>query len=170
MKFQTKITSFDSNPLLYEYHLPIPDDIYSQMIILAPDKRVKCIYEETYIHYSCMSPKKGDYHFILLNKEIMKKMNWKKNDIVNVDILTQDLKYGIPICEELEEVLSSEAEGSEYFHAMTIGKQRTLIHVINKYKNPQLRIERSIILLRHLIMRKGDLDFKILQINFRDGL
>ncbi len=168
MKFQGTIASFDSNALLYEHHIPIPADVCAAMLKQAPDKRVKCSFDNGFVHYAAMSPSKNSYHYILLNGDIMKKMKWNLGDTIEVKIEKADLKYGIPICEELEAVLNSDPEGSDFFHALTIGAQRSLIHVINKYKNPQLRLDRSIILMRHLCLRGGHLDFKILTENFKE--
>jgi len=170
MKFQGVISAFDSNALMYEHHIPIPDEVYQSMLKIAPDKRIKCIFKRGFVHYAAMLPSKNSYHYILLNKEIIKKMKWKLGDHIEVQLEKADLKYGIPICEELEAVLHSDVEGSDYFHRLTIGAQRSLIHVINKYKNPQLRLDRSIILLRHLVLRQGNLDFKILNENFKEGI
>lgn len=170
MKFKATIAAFDPNALLYEHHIPIPDEVYSTMLKLAPDKRVKCSFENGIVHYAAMLPSKNSYHFILLNKDIVKKMKWSQGDTIEVKMEKADLKYGIPICEELEAVLEADPEGSEYFHTLTMGAQRTLIHVINKYKNPQLRLDRSIILMRHLCLRNGNLDFKILGAKFKEGV
>lgn len=170
MKFKATIAAFDSNVLLYEHHIPLPDEVFKTMLELAPDKRVKCSFENGFVHYAAMSPSKNSYHYILLNKDIIKKMNWSLGDTIEVIIEKAELKYGIPICEELEAVLEADPEGSVYFHALTVGAQRSLIHVINKYKNSQLRLDRSIILLRHLCLRQGNLDFKILNANFKEGI
>lgn len=166
MQFTTIVSLFDTNALGYGPYLPIPNEVYIDMLKVAPDKRVKCIFNENVEHYCAMQPKDGS-HFIMLNKPLLKKLGWSLNDTVTVRIEKQELKYGIPISEEMEEVLNSDFEGSAYFHALTPGAQRSLIHVINKYKNPQLRIDRSIIMLHHLVLRKGKLDFKILTENFK---
>ncbi len=170
MKFKGIIIAFDPNVLLYEHHIPLPDEVFKTMLELAPDKRVKCTFDNGFVHYAAMLPSKNSYHYILLNKDIIKKMKWSLGDTIEVKIEKADLKYGIPICEELEAVLNSDPEGSDYFHALTLGAQRSLIHVINKYKNPQLRLDRSIILMRHLCTRNGNLDFKILNTNFKEGI
>jgi Domain of unknown function (DUF1905) len=168
MQFQTIVTSFNFNSLGYGQYLPLPDEVYSEMIKVAPDKRVRCMFGDIE-HYCAMMPKDGS-HFIMINKPMMTKLGWAIGDTVTIQIEKQELKYGIPITEEMEEVLNTDYEGSEYFYALKPGAQRSLIHVINKYKSSQLRIDRSIILLQHLVLRKGNLDFKILQQNFKDGL
>lgn len=168
MQFQTTVSYFDTNALGYGPYLPLPEDVFTEMFKIAPDKRVKCKFGDLE-HYCAMQPKDGS-HFIMLNKPMLKKLGWSMGDTVTVQIEKQELKYGIPISEEMEEVLNSDFEGSEYFHALTKGTQRSLIHVINKYKSSQLRIDRSIIILQHLVLRRGNLDFKILQQNFKEGI
>jgi hypothetical protein len=169
MLFKSTISSFDFNSLGYSQYIIIPPEVVQDMLKIAPDKRVRCMLDGKIEHYCAMLPKDG-FHYILLNKSLMKKLSWSIGDTVSVQIEKQELKYGIPISEEMEEVLNSDYEGYEYFEALTPGAQRSLIHVINKYKNPQLRIDRSIILLRHLVLRKGNLDFKILGTQFKEGL
>lgn len=168
MKFETIVSSFDYNALGYGQFLPIPDEVYLEMFKLAPDKRVRCVLGGQEELYCAMQPKDGK-HFIMLNKPMMKKLNWAIGDMVSIEIEKQELKYGIPISIEMEEVLNSDWEGNEFFQVLTPGAQRSLIHIINKYKNSQLRIDRSILLLQHLVIRRGSVDFKILQQNFKQG-
>jgi hypothetical protein len=168
MKFEANIARFSENNLLWESYIPIPQNIYSKMLQLAPDKRILCILNEKIHHYCAMLPKNG-FHYILLNRTLVKELQKLGNHTVNVELLKQDLPYGIPICEELSAVLKEDVEGSMFFHQLTPGAQRSLIHVINKYKNPTLRIERSILLLHHLVERRGALDFKILSTKFKQG-
>jgi len=154
---------------MWEMHIPIPENVFNEMLKIVSDKRVKCILNGSVEHYCAMMPK-VDFHYLLLNKSIMKSMKLKLGDAISVELFKPNLKYGIPICREFEEVLENDIEGSDYFHKLGMGAQRTLINVINKYKNPQLRIDRSIILLRHLVLRNGNLDFKILNANFKESL
>ena len=64
--------------------------------------------------------------------------------------------------EELSEVLHQEQEGSRWFEKLTPGKQRTLIHWSDNVKNPEIRIKRALVLVRHLVMQRGEVDFKLL--------
>ena len=76
MRFQGTIASFDSNALLYEHHIPIPDEVYTSMLKLAPGKRVKCIFEKGFIHYAAILPSKNSYYYILRKKDITLKMKF----------------------------------------------------------------------------------------------
>jgi hypothetical protein len=111
---------------------------------------------------------KVTFHYILLNREVCKKLNLLLNDEIEVVLVKDESKYGMPLSEEMQEVFFSDPEGSELFHQLTPGKQRTLIHVVNKYKSSHLRIEKTFVILDHLKNRKGVLDFKGLNEDFKN--
>ena len=111
---------------------------------------------------------KGTFHYILLNKENTKKHNLKLGDEVSVSIEKDTSKYGCEISEEMVEVLFSDPEGSDLFHLLTAGKQRTLIHIINKFKSSQLKIDRSFVILQHLKNNLGNVDYKKLNEDFKN--
>lgn len=166
MEFKAVVSSFFEDENLWANHLPIPNDIYIEMLKICPDKRVKCTLNGVHTYYCAMMPK-GELHYLLLNNDILKKLHLSIGSTVDVNLEKNDTQYGVPICDEFREVLLSDEIGSDYFHKLTAGKQRTLINVINKYKNPQLRIDRSILILQHLIEMKGQVDFKIILEKFR---
>ncbi len=167
INFTGIISSFDKNELFWETHIPIPNIIYEEMLPFAQDKRIICTLNNSYTFHCGMLPKKT-FHYILLNKEICKKLCLQVNDTINVTIKNDDSKYGMNISEELEESLYSDPEGSNYFHLLTPGKQRNLIHIVNKFKSSQLRIEKSFVIIEHLKRHKGILDFKQLNQDFKN--
>ncbi|MBN8567537.1 MAG: DUF1905 domain-containing protein [Flavobacteriales bacterium] len=166
MKFNGQVCSFDDNALYWELHIPIPPAVFEKLLKEAKDKRVVCTLNENFSFHCAMLPK-STFHYILLNKAICKKLNLHLNDDVEVELVKDESKYGMPLSEEMEEVLFSDPDGSHLFHQLTPGKQRTLIHVVNKYKSSQLRIEKSFVILEHLKNRKGVLDFKGLNEDFK---
>ncbi|HLP63305.1 DUF1905 domain-containing protein [Flavobacterium sp.] len=167
MKFTGFLSVFDSNSLSWEKHIPIPDAIFTKMLKFAPDKRVVCTLNNSLSYHCAMMPK-GTFHYILVNNETCKKLKLQVNDKVEVEIIKDDSKYGMNISEELEEVLFSDPEGSLLFHQLTLGKQRSLIHIINKIKSSQTKIEKSFVVLEHLKRQKGELDFKKLNEDFKE--
>lgn len=167
MKFTGFLSVFDESSLSWEKHIPIPDTIFTEMLKIADDKRIICTLNNTLSFHCAMMPK-GSFHYILVNNETFKKLKLQVNDEVSVEITKDDSKYGINISEELEEVLFSDPDGSALFHQLTPGKQRSLIHIINKFKSSQLRIEKSFVVLEHLKRQKGVLDFKKLNADFKE--
>lgn len=167
MKFTAHLSVFDANSLSWEKHIPIPDAIFTEMIKIAVDKRIVCTINNRLSFHCAMMPK-GSFHYILVNNETCKKLKLQVNDQVEVEIIKDDSKYGMNISEELEEVLFSDPEGSLLFHKLTLGKQRSLIHIINKIKSSQIKIEKSFVVLEHLKRQKGVLDFKKLNEDFNE--
>jgi hypothetical protein len=167
MKFKATVDRFEDNALSWEHHLVIPSAVFSTLVQKTIDKRVVCILNGLHQFHCGMLPK-TTFHYILLNREVCKKANLDLNDEVDVELLPDHSKYGMPISEEMEEVLSSDPEGSRWFHLLTPGKQRSLIHVVNKYKSSQLKIDKSFVILQHLKNNKGFLDFKELNQDFKD--
>ena len=167
MKFTGFLSVFDANSLSWEKHIPIPDAIFSAMIKMTTDKRIVCTINNSYSYHCAMMPK-GTFHYILVNNETCKKLKLNVNDEVHVEIVKDDSKYGINISEEFEEVLFSDPNGSLLFHKLTSGKQRSLIHIINKVKSSQTKIEKSFVILEHLKKQKGVLDFKRLNEDFKE--
>ncbi|WP_396182174.1 hypothetical protein [Flavobacterium sp.] len=167
MKFNGQICSFDDKALYWELHIPIPESVFQQLHTEAKDKRFICTLKNEYSFHCAMLPK-VTFHYILLNREVCKKLNLLLNDEIEVVLVKDESKYGMPLSEEMQEVFFSDPEGSELFHQLTPGKQRTLIHVVNKYKSSHLRIEKTFVILDHLKNRKGVLDFKGLNEDFKN--
>lgn len=167
MKFQAKINSFGENNLGHGPYIEIPKEVYNELLPNTIDKRIKCTLNNLTTISRAMAPK-GNFNYILLNKDVLKEIKVTIGDIVLVELQPDKSKYGMPISEEMEEVLFSDPDGSDLFHRLTPGVQRTLIHVINKYKSSNLKIERSFVILEHLKKNKGKLDFKLLNQDFKD--
>ena len=61
--------------------------------------------------------------------------------------------------EEMAEVLESDPEGDELFHALTPGKQRNLLYIIGKVKSSELRIHKALVVVEHLKTQGGKINF-----------
>lgn len=167
MKFKGIIENFTDSSIGYESHIKIPNNIFIEMLKIATDKRIICNINNSLILHAAMIPK-GTFHYILLNKENTKKHHLKLGDEVSVSVEKDTSKYGCEISEEMVEVLFSDPEGSDLFHLLTAGKQRTLIHIINRFKSSQLKIDRSFVILQHLKNNLGNLDYKKLNEDFKN--
>jgi len=167
MKFRVKIKYFNENNLGHGPYFEIPEPIYQELLKITTEKRVKCTLNNLVTVSRAMATK-GKFYYILLNKEVLKEAKLTVDDEILVDILPDESKYGMPISEEMEEVLYNDPEGSIIFHKLTTGAQRTLIHVINRFKSSNLKIERSFVILEHLKKTKGKIDFELLKEDFKN--
>ena len=76
---------------------------------------------------------------------------------------SDDSKYGLPMPEEFQEVLNQDPDGDRYFHALTPGKQRTMLYYIGKVKDIDRRIHTSLIFVEHLKKNDGKIVFEEFQ-------
>jgi len=165
MKFKSKIVKLDSS--VWSYALEVPDAISSKFQEF--DRRVILKLSDGSSMHAALLPRGGKGFFINMNKEIRKRLKVDVGDEIEVEISYDKSKYGIFICEEFEAILEQEILGSKYFHALTIGKQRSLIYLASKAKSSDTRISKGIAIIEYLKSSGGKLDFKELNQFMRDN-
>ena len=98
----------------------------------------------------------------MVNKKVRKQLGLEEGDEVTLALKKDESEYGIPMPESLQIMLDQDENGSKYFHELTTGKQRSLIYIVNKVKNIDKQIVKSMAILEHLSEVQGKLDFKLL--------
>jgi len=103
---------------------------------------------------------KGDF-FIIVNKARTKRMRSAGYalDALKVTLVPDTSEYGMPMPEELGELLLLDEEASKYFHALTPGKQRALIYQVAKPKREATRLRKAVGITEYLKVVRGKLDF-----------
>ena len=167
MKFTANISRFEESEIYWTSIIIIPNEIYQEMIKIAPDKRIICTINKSLTFHCGMNPKKT-FHYIMIGKDKIKTLNLEIHDEISVEIFPDKSEFGMNVCEELQEVLFSDPDGNSLFEKLTPGKKRGLIYVISKVKNPELRIEKSFVLLEHLKRNKGKFDNILFQEDCRN--
>lgn len=159
MYFTTTIEKIESS--VWSYIIRVPIDI-SDEILKQKTKRVVCnINNQLKIQCALMPYGDGSY-FINLNKEIRTKIAKAKIVDLEISLTIDSSEFGMPFPEEFKELLELDDEGNRYFRALTIGKQRNLIHIVGKIKSSDIRIRKAIAIVDYLKVSKGILDFKAL--------
>ena len=164
--FEAPLLTFGANALFWEHHLRIPDILLGEIMEACSNKRAICTLNKDVV-FPCALMSKEGYYYVLLNKTIIKKTKANLGDVLSVELTPDTSVYGMPICEEFEAVLFDDPEGAHWFEKLTPGKKRSLIHIINKIKNTNLRIQKTFVILSHLKKQNGVLDYKILQEDFK---
>lgn len=158
MKFISVLDKFEGN--LWSYHVVIPAKIAIQYISGENDRRVICTFNNQ-IEFQCALMHKGDGdYFINVNKKIREELNLKPGNQVTVGLEKDDSEYGLPMPDELKETLLQDENGDILFHALTPGKQRTLIYIAGSVKDTQKRINRALAIVTHLKNMNGKINFK----------
>jgi hypothetical protein len=129
-----------------------------------PDKfrRVLCSINGSEAFHCALLPS-GDEFYIIVNKKRRDALGIVAGDRVDVLLEKDESEYGLPMPEEVREVLTQDPEGDQLFHALTPGKQRSMIYWLTRTKDIDRRIHETLIFLEHLKNNDGKIDSKKLQ-------
>jgi len=151
----------DSTGSVYGFHVKVPKAI-SDWYLERDIKRLVCTINNNFTWQCALIPFGNSIYYILLNAEIRKKQLLNVGSEVSIQLKEDTSKYGLPMPEEMQELLQQDPEGDQLFHNLTLGKQRSLLHLIGKPKSSKKRLEKALIVLDHLKNQGGKLDFKVL--------
>ena len=157
-EFTAVLDRLDSN--LWGYYLPVPGPLSDRIIEEQEDKRVVCTLNGELTYQCALMPKGDGAYFIMINKENRRKLGLRLGDQVQVRLKKDESQYGLPMPEEMAEVLASDPEGDALFHALTPGKQRNLLYIVGKVKSTGLRIQKALVVVEHLKRQGGTIDFR----------
>ena len=105
--------------------------------------------------FQCALLPSGELFYIIVNKKKRDELGIVADDSVDVLLERDESKYGLPMPEEFAEVLKQDADGDRLFHAISQGKQRSILYQIAKAKDVDLRIHYGLIVLEHLKENDG---------------
>lgn len=156
----------DSN--LYHTHIVIPKKT-AEKYITGDDRRVICTLNDTLTYHAALMHLGDGNYMIMVNQATRKKLKLNDGDEVLVKLEKDTSEYGLPVPEEFKELLKQDIAGNDLFHALTAGKQRTLLYIIGKPKGADLRIRNGIVILEHLKRNKGSINYKQLNEDMKRG-
>ncbi|MFK7934857.1 MAG: YdeI/OmpD-associated family protein [Saprospiraceae bacterium] len=166
LSFKTRIEEIYTD--IFYTGIIVPQTIAEQLIE-GKNRRVVCHLNHAIKFQGGLMPDgKGDY-YLTVSKEKRKQLDVGIGEEVNVQLEKDKSKYGIPVPEEIEALLEMDDEGSKYFHALTLGKQRSLLYIVAKPKNTDTRLRKALVIVDYLKTTKGKLDFKELNQAFKDA-
>jgi hypothetical protein len=101
-------------------------------------------------------------HILYLNQDVQKKLGLPLGAQAEITMRVDKSKYGMDMPEEMAECLAAYPKADDYFHALTPGKQRTLIHMVASLKRVDSRVKKAVQIMEYLEHYRGKLDFKAL--------
>ncbi|SHG22530.1 YdeI/OmpD-associated family protein [Flagellimonas flava] len=133
------------------HSIPIPMEIAIPFLDKGQRRvKVKATFEGKSLEFFAALQKRKEQVFIMFSKNHQKTLGIFPNDYFRLQFFEDNSKYGVDMPEEFEAVLSSDYEASQVFESLTAGKKRGIIYMIIRYKNPQTRIDKSLILCENL--------------------
>jgi hypothetical protein len=157
MEFKTTIQKFDSK--LWGHHIEVPAAV-AQIFVIQGSRRIVCTLNSAFEFQAALMPKGDGMYFININKSIRDKLALKVGSPVVASLARDESDYGLPMPEELAELLSMDEAGNRHFHNLTPGKQRSLLYIAGSPKHSDIRIRRSIDIVDHLKATGGKLNFR----------
>lgn len=159
VKFKTKLVrTFPESGWIY---LEVDRKIAEKFPTDGKTRRVVCSINKGE-PFQCALMPWGDIFYIIVNKKRRDALGIDVGETVAVELTQDESKYGLPMPEEFEEVLKQDPEGDRLFHALTPGKQRSLIYLISNVKDIDKRIHQALIVVEHLKENDGKIVSKAL--------
>lgn len=167
LKFSDQIVKPESMSSLGYWGINVPEEIVAE----TKSKNIKRFivkvndlgaFPSSFIAYG------NNQFMILLNTERRKKLQVSLGDSVHVEVSEDTSEFGMPMPEEMQEVMFSDPEGETHLRSLTPGKIRSLIHLVAKVKSTDKRIEKSVVIFEHLRTNHGTLDYKMLNVAFKE--
>lgn len=165
--YETTLQQNEDSSLMWYFMIPVPLDIASQL--KKQSKRVICQINEGEPYHAALTPDGSGNDYVLVNKERRNKMKIEVGDSVSISLKSDDSTYGMAVPAVFPVLCEEDPEGSSYFHKLTPGKQRTLLHLMGKPKSEQKQLEKALIIFDYLKSVEGALDFKELNIAFKES-
>jgi hypothetical protein len=152
-------TLVQSHNKLWGCHFDVPASI-AQKLVDGASRRVICSINGSDEYQCALLPHGNGSHVVTVNKKLCAALGVSFGATVRVSLRRDESKYGLPMPEELQELLRQDKEGSRLFHSLTAGRQRTLLYIINSAKNPDSRLTRAVAIVRHLKGNKGKINYR----------
>jgi hypothetical protein len=151
---------------LWGAHFDVPKRVATKLVD-GKSRRAVCTLNGA-VEYQCaMLPNGNDSFVITVNKKLRDSLGLEFGTEVQVRLRKDESKYGLPMPEELRELLRQDSESSRLFHELTPGKQRTLLYMIGSAEHPDQRLMRSLVVTRHLKANNGMIQYRQLNASLK---
>lgn len=105
---------------------------------------------ENKLSFQCGLNHLGDRNFfIILSTTNLETVGKQLGDKINFELTIDPNPLGVEIPEVLESIIEQDEELKMKFQKLTLGKQRNVIHQMNKIKNIDLQIRKTIDLINY---------------------
>ncbi len=155
-KFTSTVKLTDSEPPWHILH--VPREKVADFGFKGNLRRVVCTLAESETFHCALFPSRGDY-FITLSKALRKRLGLEADMQVAVELVPDTSKYGMPMPNELSEVLRQDADGKDLFEKLSPGDQRLFLKLIAFVKDEDRRITRSLVGIELLKKSGGKFDY-----------
>lgn len=169
--FALPLTERPDDPLGYAGRLVLDADAVAALPVRDDgSRRFVCGVEGLEPWRAALIPDGTGAYFVIVNKTRIAALRRAGADLsaLAVELVPDDSAYGMDMPVELGELLAQDEAADRYFHALTPGKQRTLIYQVASAKREATRLKRATGIASYLVEVRGALDFRELQSYLRE--
>jgi hypothetical protein len=152
VRFKTELTK-STNDSGWHFLL-VKKDIVAKFGFEGKFKRVVCTINDRE-GFQCALLPWGELFYIIVNKKKRDALGIVAGDMVDVLLEKDQSKYGLPMPEEFQEVLNQDPDGDRMFHELTAGMQRSILYLLSKPKDIDVRIHQALLIVDHLKENDG---------------
>ena len=129
----------------------IPDEITKPFIEMGHSRvRVEATFESKTIDFYAAVRKYNGQYTMMFSKNKQKELGLLPNDLLQLQFFEDTSKYGVEVPEEFEAVMLSDYDAYQIFESFTKGKQRGIIYMIDRFKDSQRKIDKTLVLCENL--------------------
>jgi hypothetical protein len=132
-------------------------------------RRVLCRLNTLDERQCALLPIGNESFVVTVNRTQLKALGLDVGATVRVTLRKDESVYGLPVPQELTELFRQDTEGKRLFHALSRGRQRTLLYIVGKANTPDDRASRAVIVIQHLIENAGVIDYRKLSVRLKQG-
>jgi hypothetical protein len=151
---------------LWGGHFAVPPAIAAALLD-GTSRRVFCSINGRPERQCALIPHGGGRFVITVNLRLRDELGLAPGMGLRATLRRDDSAYGLPMPEEFEELLRQDKDADRLFHALTAGKQRTLLYIIGRGKDADQRIQSALTIAEHLKANKGKIDYKVLNADLK---
>ena len=144
---------------LWGAHVRVPASILRKLAS-SPSRRVVRTLNGSVEHQCALLPYGRGSVVLSVNKAWVGRLGLSAGQRVSVTVRVDKSRYGLPVAEELAELLRQDPDGNRLFHALTPGRRRTLLHIAGLVKHPEARAWRAGVIVRHLKANAGSIQYR----------
>ena len=148
------------------HYIPVPWKTGEKFPKSGTTRRVMCTINGTETFPCALMPYDGEFT-VVVNKARRKKLGIDAGDKITVEIAADESEYGMPMPEELQEVLNQDPDGLKAFESMTPGKRRSFMYSIGDIKDIDKRIHTALIFIEHIKKHDGKVVYEELVAELR---
>jgi hypothetical protein len=165
VRFTSILERSDNN--LWGCHFRVPEHIAGRLID-GGSRRVVCMLNGSVERQCAILPRGKGLFVITVNRQLRDKLGLSFGMEVRVDLRRDSSEYGLPLPDELRELLRQDKEGNVLFNALTRGGQRTLLYIVGSAKSSEKRAARAVTVVNHLKANGGKINYKHLNTSLKD--